>query len=234
MPARVFFAELARLMRDNPPSPGDGPIVERIRRLGLPAGEDGWERLAGDLRRAVERGAELGLERVLAAAESPPGEPVGGWHLRFRSGRHGTDYLHRAGAAYAGLEAGPAEDELPALTSTDADGDPLTGHHRYLLRFPPSDPPPVHGFWTLTTYDDRQGLVDNPVDCYSIGDWNGLIVDADGSLQIHIRHRRPAGEQRLNWLPAPPGRFNLLLRLLWPQDALLDRRWTPPAVVRAA
>ena len=50
----------------------------------------------------------------------------------------------------------------------------------------------MHGFWTLTTYDDRAGLVDNPVDRYSIGDWNGLALDRDGSLPIRIQHSRPA------------------------------------------
>ena len=52
----------------------------------------------------------------MAAAESPPGDAVGDWHIRFRLGQYGTDYLGRAAAACAGLEAGPAEDELPALT----------------------------------------------------------------------------------------------------------------------
>ena len=75
----------------------------------------------------------------------------------------------------------------------------------------------MHGFWTLTTYDDRQSLVDNPTDRYSIGDWNGLTLDPDGSLPVAIQHRRPPRAISLrNWLPAPPGRFNLLLRLIWP------------------
>ena len=94
-----------------------------------------------------------------------------------------------------------------------------------MLRFPPGAVPPVHGFWTLTTYDDRQSLVDNPVDRYATGDWNSLTFDGDGSLPIHIQHGRPPAESPANWLPAPPGPFNLLLRLIWPMADVLDRSW---------
>ena len=114
MDAQTFFSELVVQMRDNPPRLEDRSIVERMRRLGLLAGgELGWRRLGRDVQRAVNAGAARGLERVLAAAESPPGDAVGHWHIRFRLGQYGTDYLRRAAAACAGLEPGPADDELP-------------------------------------------------------------------------------------------------------------------------
>jgi hypothetical protein len=233
MTARAFFGELGRIMRENPPRLEDCLIVDRMRRLGLVFDRDAdWERLAPDVRTAVERGARQGLERTVAAAESPPGEAVGSWHIPFRIGQFGTDYLSRAGAACAGLEAGPAADELPALVRTDSDGLALSGRNGYLLRFAPGDTPPVHAFWTLTTFDDRQSLVDNPVERYSTGDWNNLTLDRDGSLSIRIQHQPPDDEWAPNWLPAPPGRFNILLRMCWPHDAALDRKWSPPEVER--
>jgi hypothetical protein len=234
MDAPTFFSELAALMRDNPPRLEDRPIVDRLRRVGLLCeGDLGWRRLGRDVQRAVAQGAARGLARVVAAAEAPPGDAVGDWYIRFRLGEYGTDYLSRAGAACAGLEAGPAADELPALVPTDAHGRRLSGRHRYLLTFPPGRLPPVHGFWTLTTYDARQALVDNPVERYSIGDWNGLVLETDGALTIRIQHPDP-GAGVPNWLPAPPGAFNLLLRLCWPQQEVLDRRWTPPALMPVA
>jgi hypothetical protein len=233
MDAATFFAEFARLMHDNPPRLQDRPIVERMRRVGLLRDDDqGWDDVQADRRAAFARGAERGLTQVMAAAEEAPGAPVGRWHIRFQLGDFGTNYLARAGAACAGLEPGPAADELPALLQCDADGRNLWGRHRYLLRFPPGGLPPVHALWTLTTYDDRQPLVDNPVDRYSIGDWNGLTLDRDGSLPITIQHKRPAGDDSGNWLPAPPGRFNLLLRLVWPMSEALNGEWTPPPVRR--
>jgi hypothetical protein len=230
MDARTFFAELTAQMHDNPPRLEDRAIVDRMRWLGLLfEGDLAWRRLGREIQRAVADGAARGLERVAAAAESPPGDAVGQWHIRFRLGQYGTDYLSRAAATCAGLEPGPADDELPALAQTDAEGRQLSGRRRYVLRFPPFGLPPVHGFWTLTTYDARQTLVDNPIERYSIGDWNGLVLETDGAVEIRIQHADP-GERVANWLPAPPGAFNLLLQLCWPQQEVLDRRWTPPDV----
>jgi hypothetical protein len=229
MDARTFFSELAAQMRDNPPRLEDRAIVERLRRLGVLLEDDlAWRRLDRDVRRAVAVGAARGLTRVMTAAESPPGDAVGHWHVRFRRGQYGTDYLHRAAAACAGLEPGAADDELPVLTGTDVHGRRLSGRHRYSVSFAPCSLPPVHGYWTLMTYDGREPLVDNPVERYSIGDWNGLVPEPDGDVTIRIQHADP-GREVPNWLPAPSGPFNLLLQLCWPQQEVLDRRWTPPA-----
>ena len=40
-----------------------------------------------------------------------------------------------------------------------------------------------------------------------------------------------------NWLPAPAGdasEFSLSIRAYWPETAVIEGRWTPPAVVRCA
>lgn len=227
MDAQAFFSALDALMRDNPPRLEDRAIVERMAGLGLLGDGDAP---AQRLRAAVADGAARGLERVLAAAESPPGERVGSWYVRFRLGQYGTDYLGRAAAACAGLESGPAADELPMLVQTDVDGHRLSGRRRYEITFPSAGLPPVDGYWTLMAYDARQPLVDNPVERYSIGDWNGLVLERDGSLVIRIHHGDLGGRRLPNWLPSPPGAFNLLLHLYWPQQEVLDRQWTPPAV----
>lgn len=227
MEAPTFFSELAALMHDNPPRLEDRAIVDRMERLGLLSGAD--LALPRDLENAVADGAARGLERVVAAAEAPPGDGVGSWHIRFRLGEHGTDYLRRAAGACAGLESGPAADELPMLVQSDVHGRPLSGQSRYDLTFAPSSQPPVDAYWTLISYDARQALVDNPVERYSVGDWNGLVLEPDGTLVIRIQHGDPGGRVP-NWLPAPPGAFNLLLHLCWPQQQVLDRAWTPPAV----
>ena len=219
--ARAFFRLVARLLVDNPPRTQDRGLMERVRRLGLFAGcEDAW--MGGDpgLQRAVERGTSRGRAAVRARAASAMGEACGRWHIDYRRGRFGTDYLYRAAAARGPLGADVPEDALPALTRTDADGRPLTGSRRYVLRFGPDMPPPVHGFWALTV----------PGATASLGDRDGLTVDGDGSLPIHIQHDQPARARRSNWLQAPPGDFTLVLRLYWPRDEALRRRWTPPSV----
>jgi hypothetical protein len=42
----------------------------------------------------------------------------------------------------------------------------------------------------------------------------------------------PGKEKEANWLPAPAGKFILMLRFYWPKQAIIDGSWKPPAVVR--
>ena len=222
--ARAFFRLAARLLADNPPCAQDRDVMDRARRLGLFTDrEDAWMEGDPELLRAVEQGTSRGREVVRARAASAMGEVCGHWQIDYRRGRFGRDYVCRAAAARAPLGADVPEDALPALTRTDADGRPLTGSHRYVLRFGPDTPPPVHGFWALTV----------PGAAVSLGDRDGLTIDDDGSLSILIQRDRPPRARRSNWLPVPPGHFALVLRLYWPRDEVLRRRWTPPAVTLA-
>jgi hypothetical protein len=221
--ARAFFRLATRLLADNPPHAQDRNVMGRAGQLRLfTCGEDAWT--AGDpgRRRAVEHGTKRGRARVRARAAAM-GELSGRWHIDYRRGRFGTDYVRRAAAARASLSADVPEDVLIAITHGDADGRPLTGSQRYVLRFGPDTPPPVNGFWALAV----QGATG------SLGDRDGLTVDSDGSLPIHIQRDRPARERRSNWLPAPAGDFTLVLRLYWPRDEVLTRRWMPPPVTLA-
>jgi len=40
-------------------------------------------------------------------------------------------------------------------------------------------------------------------------------------------------DKEANWLPAPKGPFNLLLRMYAPKTEALIGKWNPPPVVRA-
>ncbi|WUI34591.1 DUF1214 domain-containing protein [Nocardia sp. NBC_00416] len=53
---------------------------------------------------------------------------------------------------------------------------------------------------------------------------------ADGSLTLHIRHTSPGVGHEPNWLPAPPGEFELTIRTYWPQLEVNTGDWTPPPV----
>jgi hypothetical protein len=222
--ARAFFRLATRLLADNPPHEHDRGVMERARQLSLfTGGEDAWARGDPGRRRAVEHGTRRGRARVHARATAMGGLR-GGWHIDYRRGRFGTDYVRRAAAARASLGADVPEDALAAITHSDADGRPLSGSQRYVLRFGPDTPPPVHGFWALAVQGGAAA---------SLGDRDGLTVDSDGSLPIHIQRDLPARARRSNWLPAPSGDFTLVLRLYWPRDEVLRRRWTPPPVTLA-
>jgi hypothetical protein len=222
--ARAFFHLASRLLADNPPRTQDRGVMERAELLGLFTGrEAGWMRGDPGLQHAVEEGASRGRAIVRAHAAPVIGEARGQWEIDYRRGRFGRDYVCRAAAARTPLGADVPEDALPAVTRIDAEGRPLTGSRRYVLRFGPDTSPPVHGFWALTV----------PGAAVSLGDRDGLTMDADGSLPIHIQRAPPARARRSNWLPAPPGHFRLVLRLYWARDEVLTGRWMPPAVTLA-
>jgi hypothetical protein len=225
--AEAFFRMACRLLEDNPPRTEDRRLIERVNQVGLfTRCDDPW--LGGDaaLRRAVEHGTRRGRASVRRRAAAIMGDRCGQWHIEYRRGDFGTDYLSRAAAACAPVRAEIPEDALPALTRTDAEGRPLSGQHRYVLRFDRDVVPPVYASWTLSAH---AAIEERSI---SLGDGDGLTLDDDGSLPIHIQHDRPERARRSNWLPAPRGDFTLVLRLFWPREEALTRRWTPPAVAR--
>jgi hypothetical protein len=227
--AQAYFRLACRLLEDSPPRTEDRRLMDQAHQIGLLTHcDDPWMGGDADLQRAVDRGTLRGRESVRGRAASVMGDLGGQWNIEYRCGDFGTDYLSRAGAACAGMPADIAADALPALTRTDAEGRPLSGSRRYVLRYGPDAAPPVHASWSLSTHT---AIEDHTI---SLGDRNGLKLDGDGSLPIHIQHERPARECRSNWLPAPAGDFTLVLRLYWPREEALTRHWMPPAVTRIA
>ena len=72
--------------------------------------------------------------------------------------------------------------------------------------------------------------VANDINRFAIGDRDALKFNADGSLDIYIQNKNPGTDKESNWLPAPKGPFNLLMRLYYPKTAILDGSWAPPPV----
>jgi hypothetical protein len=136
----------------------------------------------------------------------------------------------RAGGALVGLGANLPEDAVYPLNIGDADGKPLTGAHQYVLHFAQHEIPPARAFWSVTLYDEHGFPSANDLKRNAIGDRDALKFNADGSLDLYIQHASPGGEKESNWLPAPTGDFNLLMRVYSPKSEVTDGRWAPPAV----
>ena len=231
--AAPFFARLARLMKANPPAAGDEPLVRRLGLLGIAPGEPfDPARLPASIVDAVEGGVAAARARLRGAGPDAMGKVVNGWRMRTDLGRYGTNYEQRAVVAIVGLGANLAEDSVYPGTNVDAAGQPLSGEHRYRLRFSPGALPPVRGFWSLTIYNDKHFLVANPIGRYALGDRDPTRAEPDGTLDLLIQRDDPGPEKRANWLPAPAAGFTLALRLYFPKPAVLDGTWRPPAVVR--
>jgi hypothetical protein len=228
MPITEFFERLARLMVDNPPLEADAPAMERFARIGLvPGSFSPAAEIEGPISEATERGLAL-----VHACVADLHDDQGGWTRHRGLGAYGTDYAKRASVALVGLGANLDADAVYPHTDVDAAGEALTGEHRYVLRFGPGQLPPAKAFWSLTMYNDRQYFVENPLDRYAIGDRDPLVHNADGSLDIWMQHDEPGAERQANWLPCPAGAFNVVLRIYWPSDEVLDDTWTVPSIER--
>ena len=71
----------------------------------------------------------------------------------------------------------------------------------------------------------------NEIDRWSISDRTpGLVYAEDGSLTITLSAERPGEDPGLvaNWLPVPPGRYMLGLRVYEGDPEVVDCSWFPP------
>jgi hypothetical protein len=62
----------------------------------------------------------------------------------------------------------------------------------------------------------------------AIGSTNkGLVVNADGSVDVYFGPKAPAGKEN-NWVQTIPGKgWNTLLRLYGPLDPWFNKTWQP-------
>lgn len=230
-PAR-FLEVVERALRDNPPPAHERALLADACRLGLRIDASSDALVQRAWARAVETGAAL---LRADGGEHADGAGRGGWSTPLRLGESfGDDWRQRAVVAMKYIGALASEEAFYPMAHRDAHGRPLSGAHRYRIRFPAGGEPPVDAFWSLTIYDGRDFmLVPNAIDRYRIGDrTRGLARDDDGGLTLWIQRAPPAAERMSNWLPAPEGRFYLCLRAYQPHARMLDGRYALPPIER--
>ena len=145
------------------------------------------------------------------------------------------NYLYRMAGAVFGIYGNTAAEALYPGIVNDSTGAPLTGADNYVVKFPAGQLPPVNAFWSLTMYELPQSLlVANPMQRYLINSpmLPSLLRDPDGGYTIYVQNASPGIEKEANWLPAPKGPFQMVLRLYWPKPDALNGTWKPPQAVR--
>ena len=156
-------------------------------------------------------------------------------------GNYGTNYSLRAITDQIGLGALPPNIALYPVAQTERAGHPLNGAStRYVAHFPANDfPVPVQAFWSLTMYEANGFFVANPLERFTLGDRSNLHYNEDGSLDMYLQTSEPTNEaQQSNWLPAPAGPFEVILRLYGLEPSALAGileggagHWTPPTIL---
>ena len=186
-----------------------------------------------DVVQGILVGAALAFVSVLLILPKFYVTKVNGWTTMCGCGEPGSGLLLRAACNVTFM--GPINVSQEAMywtTSKDGAGHTLSGAHDYMLHFAAGHLPPNNAFWSLTMGDAGNRFVPNLINRYSVSDRSGLMPNADGSVDIYIRHTAPAGHES-NWLPAPAGNFKLMLRAYLPGRAILDGEYHVPPVTKA-
>jgi hypothetical protein len=231
--AGAYFRLFAELLKTNPPANEDAPIVAKMAQIGIVPGRD------FDINK-VEPAVAKGLSGVprpsqekITAHFKMAGKDINGWIFTTNAGTYGTNYLQRALITAIGLGANRPQDAVYPTSETGADGKPYDGANRYVVHLDKGQMPPVNGFWSLTMYNAGYFFVDNPLNRYNLSSRNKFKANKDGSVDLYLQNKSPGKDKESNWLPAPEGKFILMLRLYWPKEtppSILDGTWKSPAV----
>ncbi|GLK92347.1 DUF1254 domain-containing protein [Achromobacter insolitus] len=240
MDAVEYFTLFAELLKRNPPYAADAPMLAKLASLGIVPGQD-FDKSKLDSALA-KRVPQVGFGQIMNHFKSTGGDiqDIDGWAFTTKTGIYGTNYLQRALVTAIGLGANRPQDAIyPTSLKSDTGAIKRTynGSEKYVLTFKKGLTPPVSGFWSLTMYDAAYFFVDNPLNRYSISARQPLKAKPDGSIDLLIQHESPGPDLESNWLPAPKGKFILMMRLYWPNESdpsIINGSWTIPPVRRVS
>jgi hypothetical protein len=230
-PLNDYFTYVNELLARNPPPIADKEALDRFASIGVGPGKKfDLETFSTPTQTALTKIPETifgEFQGELTATQSL----VNGWNVgRKIIGTYGTNYHERASVAFFGLGANIREDAIYPSCVVDENGNVLNGENKYLLHFDKGKTPHANAFWSLTMYDADGYFIKNPINRYAIGDRSNLKINGDGSIDIFIQKDNPGKAKEANWLPAPSGVFNLLMRVYWPKKEMIEGTWSPPAV----
>jgi hypothetical protein len=232
-----FFEILNFVLRFAPILPNEKSLRDRFAQIGIgPQGSFDADRLSPEMRTAIEAGmgdAWAELDK-LKKDKVDTGEVDSAQFFGTAKDLKGN-YLYRMAGAVFGIFGNTAAEALYPIFTNDSSGAPLSGANKYTVRLAPGQLPPVNAFWSLTMYELPQSLlVENPMQRYLINSpmLPSLVADPDGGYTFYIQNASPGLEKESNWLPAPTGPFQVVLRLYWPKPDALNGTWKAPQPVK--
>ena len=224
----TYFDELPAVMKEASALPGEEALYGQIAAVFEAAAKDPALKTA-----LVDAFVAADKELIKPLSQwRYNGIPVGnGWTTLTDGAEWGTDYVNRTAVAVSNIYVNVPPEAKYFYNDNDSAGAQLDGHKLYAVTFAKGQVPPVHGFWSLTLYNDRHFFNANPLKRYSLGTKNKTLqYNADGSLTLYAGATSPGKDKESNWLPAPEGTFSLYIRGYWAEKAMLDGTWTPPSI----
>jgi hypothetical protein len=224
-----FVDQLPAVLADAPPLPGEEARYAQM--LAVLAAANADSKLKTAMTQAAADADEQ-LVKPLFQFRNYGQQLAHNWSTISNEAAFGTDYFTRTAAAKSNIFVNSPNETKYFYQDLDDGGTRLNSANRYVVTFAKGQTPPVHGFWSLSIYNEYHFFVANQINRFSVGTKNkGLKYASDGSITIYVQAKAPADEvQRANWLPAPEGDFSLYVRAYWPTTAVTDGSWTPPPV----
>jgi hypothetical protein len=233
-----YFTLFASLLKKNPPTEADAPIVAKLAKIGIVPGQDfDATKLPQSIYNGLGKAVKPGLDSINKWREDGvvAGDFVAknGWAYTTKAGTYGTNYRQRAFITAVGVGANLPEDAVYPTSEGPEVTQKYSGATKYIMHFDKDQLPPARGFWSLTMYTSDYFFVDNPLNRYTLSPRDKLATNPDGSTDLFIQADSPGPDKESNWLPAPKDRFSLMLRLYWPNEkkpSILDGTWHIPPV----
>jgi hypothetical protein len=232
-----FFEILNFALRFAPTLPDEKELRDRFATIGIgPDGDFDADKLSPEMRTAVEDGmADAWAELDALKKDKVDTGQVGSAQFFGTADDLKGNYLYRMAGAAFGIYGNTAAEALYPVLTNDSTGAPLAGANKYTVTFAKDQLPPVNAFWSLTMYEMPQSLlVENPIQRYLINSpmLPSLVPNPDGSYTFYIQNESPGPDREANWLPAPKGPFQMVLRLYWPKPDALNGTWKAPQAVK--
>jgi hypothetical protein len=238
MDGASYFKLFAQLLKTNPPTADDAPMVAKLAKIGIVPGQDfDVSKLDPGVAAGIAKAPKPAQEKIAAwfkeGIVAGDAKLENGWVFTTKTGLYGTNYLQRATITWYGLGANRPQDAVYPTSEGAKLVEKYNGANKYVLRFKKGKLPPVDGFWSLTMYNAQYFFVANPINRYSASPRDRLKTNADGSTDLYIQADSPGKDKESNWLPAPKDDFVLMMRLYWPKEtdpSILNGSWKIPEV----
>jgi hypothetical protein len=242
MDGAAYFKLFAELMKTNPPSAEDAPMVAKLAKIGIVPGQDfDASKLEPAVAKGIADAPKPGQEKVSKYLEEAlvtgDAKVEHGWLYFSKTGLYGTGYRNRAMITWYGLGANRPQDAVYPTSEGPELIKKYSGANKYVAHFKKGELPPANAFWSITMYDKDYFFVPNAINRYTVSSRSKFKANADGSIDLYIQKDSPGKDKEQNWLPAAADKFVLMMRLYWPSEkapSILDGTWKPPEVKEAS
>ena len=146
----AYFKLLAELLKTNPPSAEDAPMVAKLATLGIVPGQDfDAAKLDPAVAKGIGGAPKPAQDKIQAwfkdGIKAGDATFENGWLFTTKTGLYGTNYIQRALVTAFGLGANRPQDAVYPTSEVDAEGKAYDGENKYVIHFDKGQLPPVDG-----------------------------------------------------------------------------------------